>query len=130
MKAEDRPDPAETRRARTTSSPGGSRSATSLSAGSERIDSGTSKVPSTHASSAPGLTVALRGRPPISRSSECASTVLPAPVSPVITFSPGPKRISVRSMSRRFSIRSSRSIDGGIATAARRIGPLQGLLAT
>ena len=33
-----------------------------------------------------------RGLPPSSRSSACASTVLPAPVSPVSTFKPGPRQ--------------------------------------
>src|SRR5437588_13110349 len=51
----------------------------------------------------------LRARPPSSRSSECASSVLPAPVSPVTTFSPGPRRSSARSSSNRFSTRSSSS---------------------
>ena len=71
---------------------------------------GISKAPSTQASSAPGLTIPLRGLPPISRSRDWASTVLPAPVSPVITFRPAPKRSSVRSIRSRFSILSSRSI--------------------
>src|SRR4051794_437899 len=50
-----------------------------------------------------------RGLPPSRRSSACASTVLPAPVSPVSTLSPGPRRSSARSISRRFSTRSSSS---------------------
>src|SRR5688500_3069102 len=49
------------------------------------------------------------------RSSECASTVLPAPVSPVIAFRPDPRRSSARSIRRRFSIRSSSSIAKEIA---------------
>src|SRR5215216_6019729 len=52
-----------------------------------------------------------RGFPPSSRSSACASTVLPAPVSPVSTLSPGPRRSSARSISNRFSTRSSSSTE-------------------
>src|SRR3712207_2164108 len=44
-----------------------------------------------------------------SRSSAWASIVLPAPVSPVSTLRPGPSRSSARSISRRFSTRSSDS---------------------
>ena len=61
-----------------------------------------------------GRTICGRARPPISRSSECASTVLPAPVSPVITLNPSSRRSSARSISSRFSILSSRSITRGI----------------
>ena len=50
--------------------------------------SGRSKTPSTYASAAPGRTIPGRERPPSSRSSAWASTVLPAPVSPVSTFKP------------------------------------------
>src|SRR5918997_123241 len=50
-----------------------------------------------------------RGLPPSSRSSACASTVLPAPVSPVITVSPSRGLSSARSIRSRFSIRSSSS---------------------
>ena len=57
----------------------------------------------------PGRTICGRALPPISRSSEWARTVLPAPVSPVIAFRPAPSRSSARSISSRFSIRSSRS---------------------
>ena len=108
-KADVRPE-AETRRPRTISSaPSGSRSATSAISGSSSSPAGRSKTPSTQASSAPGRTICGRALPPIRRSSECASTVLPAPVSPVIAFSPSPSRSSARSISSRFSIRSSRS---------------------
>ncbi len=68
--------------------------------------------------SAPGRTIPGRGRPPSSRSSAWASTVLPAPVSPVRTFNPGPRRSSARSISRRFSTRSSRSMHAGLAAYA------------
>src|SRR4051794_10477968 len=51
-----------------------------------------------------------RGLPPSSRSSAWASTVLPAPVSPVSALSPGPRRSSARSISSRFSTRSSWSM--------------------
>src|SRR4051794_4978412 len=67
-------------------------------------------MPSTQASDAPGRTICDFALPPVSRSSEWASTVLPAPVSPVIAFSPAPSRSSARSIRSRFSIRSSRSI--------------------
>ena len=97
-------------RGRSPSAPSGSRSASSASSGSSSSPSGIAKTPSTHASSAPGRTICGRARPPSSRSSECASTVLPAPVSPVIAFSPSPRRSSARSISSRFSIRSSSSI--------------------
>ena len=60
--------------------------------------------------SRPGRTICGRALPPMIRSSEWASTVLPAPVSPVIAFSPRPSRSSARSIRSRFSIRSSRSI--------------------
>ena len=88
MKALVRPE-APTRRPSTISSASsGSRAAISASSGSSSTPSGSENTPSTHASSAPGRTICGRARPPISRSSECASTVLPAPVSPVIAFSP------------------------------------------
>src|SRR5688500_8640940 len=44
------------------------------------------------------------------RSSEWARTVLPAPVSPVITLSPSPRRNSARSIRSRLSIRNSCSM--------------------
>ena len=81
--------------------------AISASSGSSNSPSGIAKTPSIKASSAPGRTICGRALPPISRSSECASTVLPAPVSPVIAFRPAPSRSSARSISSRFSIRSS-----------------------
>src|SRR5688572_29082266 len=59
-----------------------------------------------------------RARPPSSRSSAWASTVLPAPVSPVRTLRPGPRRSSARSMSRRFSTRSSLSTPDGLPAPA------------
>ena len=68
-----------------------------------------SKTPSTYASGAPGLTMPERGLPPSSRSSAWASTVLPAPVSPVIAVSPSPGRSSALSIRSRFSMRSSSS---------------------
>src|SRR3954469_25293553 len=55
-----------------------------------------------------------RARPPSSRSSAWASTVLPAPVSPVSTLRPGASRSSARSISRRFSTRSSKSTAEGL----------------
>src|SRR3989442_2631320 len=55
-----------------------------------------------------------RGRPPSSRSSAWARTVLPAPVSPVMAVRPGPRRSSARSISSRFSTRSSRSMGPGL----------------
>src|SRR3954453_17902796 len=61
-----------------------------------------------------------RARPPSSRSSACASTVLPAPVSPVRTLRPGARRSSARSISRRFSTRSSDSIEPEDVSGARR----------
>src|SRR5215210_4330732 len=50
-----------------------------------------------------------RGLPPSSRSSAWASTVLPAPVSPVMAVRPSPGRSSARSIRSRFSMRSSSS---------------------
>ena len=92
---------------------------------------GRSKTPSTQASSAPGRTIRGRALPPISRSSEWASTVLPAPVSPVIAFSPSPSRNSAFSMSSRFSIRSSRQhpllLAPGAAGPVTRGGGVSGL---
>src|SRR4051812_538766 len=69
-----------------------------------------------------------RGLPPSRRSSAWARTVLPAPVSPVRTFRPGPTRNSARSMSRRFSTRNSWSTpsseptgpDGSVSGPAER----------
>ena len=84
---------------------------------------GSAKTPSTQASSAPGRTICGRARPPISRSSECASTVLPAPVSPVIAFRPAPRRSSARSISSRFSIRSSCSTPPVLAAGADGFAP-------
>src|SRR6478752_6985717 len=55
-----------------------------------------------------------RALPPSNRSSACASTVLPAPVSPVSTFRPGPRHSSARSISSRFSTRSSWSTHWGL----------------
>ena len=66
----------------------------------------------------PAARCPARGLPPSSRSSAWASTVLPAPVSPVTAFSPAPGRSSARSMSSRFSMRSSRSTRICLATAA------------
>ena len=51
-----------------------------------------SKTPSTYASARPGRTIPAARGPPSSRSSAWASTVLPAPVSPVSTFRPGARR--------------------------------------
>ncbi len=72
-----------------------------------------------------------RERPPIKRSRACASTVLPAPVSPVSTFNPGPNASSARSISSRFSTRNSHntatgvpaSTDGSRRRAASRSSP-------
>src|SRR4051812_20988142 len=50
------------------------------------------------------------GFPPRSRSSACARTVFPAPVSPVMALRPGSRRSSARSISRRFSTLSSLSM--------------------
>src|SRR5215210_5565474 len=62
-----------------------------------------------------------RGLPPSSRSMAWASTVLPAPVSPVRAFRPGPRRSSARSISSRFSTRSSWSIARRCTSRAGRI---------
>src|SRR3954453_17735186 len=66
----------------------------------------------------PGL-----ARPPRSRSIAWASTVLPAPVSPVIALRPGPGRSSARSSSSRFSILSSSSTRPGLAAARDGVAP-------
>ena len=75
----------------------------------------------------PGRTTPERGLPPNSRSSAWASTVLPAPVSPVMTFRPGARRSSARSMRSRFSTRSSCSTPTGVP--ARADGPDRGAAA-
>ena len=62
----------------------------------------------------PGRTIPLRALPPSSRSSACASRVLPAPVSPVSMFRPGARRTRARSISSRFSTRNSWSIQDGL----------------
>ena len=78
------------RRATTSvSSPSGRRPATAASSGSSSSPSGSSNSASTYASSACGPTSAGPGWPPASRPIAWASIVLPAPVSPVNTFSPG-----------------------------------------
>src|SRR3954452_1143784 len=56
------------------------------------------------------------GFPPRSRSSACARTVFPAPVSPVMTFSPASRRSSARSIRSRFSTLSSVSMRGRVAS--------------
>src|SRR5918994_2083907 len=56
------------------------------------------------------------------RSSEWARMVLPAPVSPVIALSPRPRRSSARSISSRFSIRSSSSIGPVLARTPDGLG--------
>src|SRR5204862_945036 len=61
----------------------------------------------TKAAPAPGRTSCGRALPPISESSECAKVVFPAPVSPVITLRPPVNRSSARSISSKFSMRSS-----------------------
>src|SRR3954468_12141423 len=99
-----------TRRATTSSSASGA----NRSPRSRRSASDSSNTPSTYASAAPGRTIPGRARPPSSRSSACASTVFPAPVSPVSTLSPGASRSSARSISRRFSTRSSKSTGEGL----------------
>ena len=108
-----------TRRARTSSSA----SSASRSPSDARSAFGRSNAPSTYASDAPGRTMPARGLPPSSRSSACASTVLPAPVSPVSTLSPGPSRSSARSISRRFSTRSSSSTRQGLPAGPDGPGP-------
>src|SRR4051794_8355287 len=59
-----------------------------------------------------------RALPPSRRSSAWASTVLPAPVSPVSTLSPAASRSSARSIRSRFSTRSSYSTPGCLPAAA------------
>ena len=83
-----------TRRASTISSSSSpTRSRSSANSGSSSNPAGSSNTPSTYASGAPGLTIPERGLPPSSRSSACASTVFPAPVSPVIAVSPCPAEL-------------------------------------
>ena len=62
----------------------------------------------------PGARSPAARAPPSSRSSAWASTVLPAPVSPVSTFRPGASRSCARSISSRFSTRSSCSTPAGL----------------
>ena len=108
-KARERPS-ALTRRASTISSSSSpTRSRRSASSGWSSNPGGSSNTPSTYASEAPGLTMPDRGLPPSSRSSAWASTVFPAPVSPVIAVSPSPGRSSARSIRSRFSMRNSSS---------------------
>src|SRR5947209_3339511 len=80
------------------------------------------KVPSTYASPAPGRTIPRRALPPRSRSRACASSVLPAPVSPVTTLSPGARASSARSSRSRFSTRSSSSMGDVLPAASDRPG--------
>ena len=99
-----------TRRASTISSSSSpTRSRSSANSASSSSPAGSSNTPSTYASGAPGLTIAERGFPPSRRSSAWASTVFPAPVSPVIAVSPSPGRSSALSIRSRFSMRSSSS---------------------
>ena len=106
-----------TRRARTSSSASPRRRSPrrSRSAGGERRTRPRRRPPRR-----PGGTIPARGRPPSSRSSAWARTVLPAPVSPVSTVRPGPSRSSARSISRRFSTRSSSSTPRGSTSRRRR----------
>src|SRR5260221_190454 len=105
-----RPPPQLLRPRTTSSAPAGSRSASAPTSGSPKSPWGRSNTPSTQAPWAPGRTTCAFALPPINKSSECASTVFPAPVSPVIAFSPSPTRNSAFSSSRRFSILNSRSM--------------------
>ena len=107
-----------TRRASTISSASGARRSPSSarSASGERedaLDVGLGRA---------GRTMPGRGLPPSSRSIAWASTVLPAPVSPVRAFRPGPRRSSARSISSRFSTRSSWSIERRSTKRSGRIG--------
>src|SRR5437879_7200648 len=71
------------------------------------------KSASTTASSAPVRTRSASGRPPSATSSAWSRIDFPAPVSPVMTFSPGSSTSSSSSMiarSRTFSVRSMSSL--------------------
>ena len=60
----------------------------------------------------PGRTRPASARPPNSRLSPCTTIVLPAPVSPVTTVSPGPSRSTASSMTPSPRMRSSSSTGG------------------
>ena len=118
---------APTRRPSTTSSaPSGSRSASSASSGSSSSPSGRSKTPSTQASSAPGPDD-LRPRPAAHQQVErVGEDGLPGPGLAGDRVQPRPSRSSARSISSRFSIRSSRSTPPVLAARGRRIRPRRG----
>src|SRR5262245_11224565 len=92
-----------------------------------------SKTPSTTALPVPPRTVSDDARSPSSSESAPTMIDLPAPVSPVSAFSPSFSRTDRRSMTAKFSMRSSRSIreyrprPPG-ASIAGCVGPLLGVL--
>ncbi len=69
-----------------------------------------SRTPSTRARAAPWRTTDASAREPSSRPSAVTTMVLPAPVSPVTTLSPGPNSSNASSITPSDEIRSSSSI--------------------
>src|SRR4029453_18411074 len=88
---------------------------------SSRRPEGRSNSASTYASGWAGPTYPASPLAPSSSPIACARIVLPAPVSPVITFSPGPKDSSASLMSTRFSMRRLRSKRLAVAVEERHL---------
>ena len=93
-----------------------------LDRGGEPGEPVASTTPSTRAVPAPVRTAPLSARPPSSRPSAVTTMVLPAPVSPVMTVSPGPSSSVEDSMTPSEPIRISSSIalPSSAAPSARR----------
>ena len=85
--------------------------------GTEPVEPVASTTPSTRALPAPVRTMPLSARPPSSSPSAVTTIVLPAPVSPVITVSPGPSLSVEDSMTPSCPIRISSSISARLVPA-------------
>ena len=94
------------------SSTSSARSPRASSSIEERVSSGRMNVPSTVARLAPARTVSERARPPRSICRAVASRVFPAPVSPVIAFSPGDSSRVASSIRATFSTEISVNTTG------------------
>src|SRR5262245_23009023 len=99
----------------TSSSSSGRSSSSAATSSSSSTPGGASSSASTYASAPSAPTSAASPRAPSSRPIACERIVLPAPVSPVMAFSPGASSSSASRMSTRFSMRSLRS--KGLAVA-------------
>ena len=96
-------------------------------AGANRRPEG-SKTPLITSVSAPVRIVSELARPPASRDSEPVIRDLPAPVSPVTTFRPGPNWSSARSITARFRTYSERSTMEPVLLVGNEFGRARGRL--